>query len=152
VVEAVAEGAKIKVAKKGFSSFWTKEKFEGRETLFLLPQTYMNRSGEAVQAAMAFYKIEPADLMVVHDDLDLNLGRLKVDFNAGPAGHRGVGSIVDLIGTKEFHRIRLGIGRPERKEEVESFVLSRFRDDEKDAKRVMVTAAQLELSDWIVKN
>jgi peptidyl-tRNA hydrolase, PTH1 family len=152
VVEAVAEAAGIAIAKKSFSSLCAKEKFEGRETLFLLPQTYMNRSGEAVREAMAFYKIAPKDLMVVHDDLDLPLGRLKTDFNSGAAGHKGVGSIIDLIGTKEFHRIRLGIGRPERKEEVEGFVLSPFRDDEEGAKGAMMTAAGQELRLWIVKD
>lgn len=152
VVDGLAGETGVRIAKKGFSSLWAKEKVDGREVLFLLPQTFMNRSGEAVGEAMGFYKVPPQDLMVVHDDLDLALGRVKADFNAGAAGHRGIGSIIDRIGTKEFHRIRLGIGRPGRKEDVEGFVLSKFESNEEEVASVMKTVAIDELKKWIVKD
>lgn len=152
VVVGLAGETGVRIAKKGFSSLWAKERVDGREILFFLPQTFMNRSGEAVGEAMGFYKVPPQDLMVVHDDLDLALGRVKADFNAGAAGHRGIGSIIDRIGTKEFHRIRLGIGRPERKEDVEAFVLSPFGSVDKETVEAMKTAAVGELKKWIVRD
>ncbi len=151
VVRGLAGEAGVRIAKKSFSSLWAKEKVGGREVLFLLPQTFMNRSGEAVGEAMGFYKVLPQDLMVVHDDLDLALGRVKADFNAGAAGHRGIGAIIDRLGTKEFHRIRLGIGRPERKEDVEGFVLSPFGSGDRETVAVMKAEAVGELRKWIVK-
>lgn len=152
VVQALTGAAGIRFTKKAFSSLSVKENYKGREVLFLLPQTYMNRSGEAVREAIAFYRISPKDLVVVHDDLDLALGRVKVDFNAGAAGHRGVGSITEMIGTKEFNRIRIGIGKPARKEEVEGYVLAPFGRDEGEVKRVMLNEAVRELDSWISKD
>ncbi len=124
---------------------------EDSDILFLLPQTYMNRSGEAVREARDFFRVEPEQMMVVHDDLDLALGRLKLDFDAGAAGHRGVASITDTLGTKAYHRIRMGIGRPHRKEQVESFVLSPFSPEEEPVAEQMVEEAKSSLRKWILE-
>jgi PTH1 family peptidyl-tRNA hydrolase len=117
---------------------------EGRKVAILLPRTYMNRSGRSVAAAMSFYKIEEKDLIVIHDDVDLELGRIVVKEGGGTAGHKGLRSIVAETGKKDFIRIRFGIGRPENPRiEVSDFVLGRFASDEQPlvADR-MVTAAE----------
>lgn len=149
VVRRLAGENEIRISKKGFSSLWAKGEVAGREAVLLLPQTFMNRSGESVREAAAFYRTPPEDLLVVHDDLDLPLGRVKTDFNAGGAGHRGVGSIIELLGTKSFHRIRIGIGRPERKEEVEGHVLSPFDKSERGAVEAVVSEAVREINEWV---
>jgi PTH1 family peptidyl-tRNA hydrolase len=90
------------------------------------PLTYMNASGRAVAGLCAHFSILPNDLIVVHDDLDLQLGRIKVKIKGGDAGHYGVRSIIEHLRTDEFIRIRVGIGRPASKDEVVTFVLSPF--------------------------
>ena len=88
---------------------------DGDTRLVLLePETMMNDSGRSVAAAMRFYKLEPAALIVVHDEIDLTLGDIRVKTGGGLAGHNGLRSIVDHLGTPDFTRVRIGVGRPER--------------------------------------
>ncbi|MDR3375418.1 MAG: aminoacyl-tRNA hydrolase [Ancalomicrobiaceae bacterium] len=91
----------------------------------LKPMTYMNESGRSVAAAAQFYKIEPADIIVLHDELDLLPGKVKVKFGGGHAGHNGLRSLTAHIGP-DFHRVRLGIGHPGAKELVHNWVLGNF--------------------------
>jgi PTH1 family peptidyl-tRNA hydrolase len=100
------------------------------QVILAKPLTHMNASGKAVAGLCAHFPIHPRDLMVVHDDLDLTLGRVKLKTQGGDAGHYGVRSIIDHLGTGEFTRIRVGIGRPVHKDEVIAFVLSPFTPDE----------------------
>ena len=102
------------------------------EVLLVKPQTFMNKSGFAVRALVDFYKLTPADVWVIHDDIDLPLGKIKIREKGGSAGHHGIESIIKELGTDEFIRFRLGIGRGEETKDrsVISFVLSRFRQSE----------------------
>lgn len=101
------------------------------EILLVKPQTFMNKSGFAVKALVNFYKLAPADVWVIHDDIDLPLGKIKIREKGSSAGHNGVESIIRELGTNEFVRFRLGIGRAgEGRGSVISFVLSRFRQNE----------------------
>ncbi len=97
--------------------------------LMLKPQTFMNESGEAVLAAMSFYKIPPGEIVVIHDELDLKPGKLRVKRGGGNAGHNGLRSIDALIGP-DYWRIRLGIGHPGIRELVQPYVLQNFTQDE----------------------
>jgi PTH1 family peptidyl-tRNA hydrolase len=94
------------------------------------PLTYMNASGKAVAGLCAHFSVLPNELIVVHDDLDLHLGRVKLKMKGGDAGHYGVRSIIEHLGTGDFLRIRVGIGRPSSKDEVVAFVLNSFTTDE----------------------
>lgn len=94
------------------------------------PQTYMNASGKAVADLCAHFSLSSSDLIVVHDDLDLQLGRVKLKRQGGDAGHYGVRSIIERLGTGDFFRVRVGIGRPANKDEVVAFVLNPFTPDE----------------------
>ncbi|MCB8873815.1 aminoacyl-tRNA hydrolase [Acidisoma silvae] len=98
----------------------------GQKVLALKPMTYMNLSGQSVQQALSFFKIEPADLTVFHDELDLIPGKLRVKRGGGAAGHNGLRSIDQLIGTPEYGRVRLGIGHPGHKDRVHGYVLGDF--------------------------
>lgn len=128
------------ISKMGLS--WKKEKkFKSEvcssgEVVFMKPLTFMNLSGEAVSKTAGFYKIEPKNIVVVHDDVDFDFGVWKLQFEKDAAGHRGVRSIIDFLGTNRFWRVRFGIGRPPEDEfEVERYVLSSFTKQElKDIK------------------
>jgi PTH1 family peptidyl-tRNA hydrolase len=100
------------------------------ELLALKPQTFMNLSGRAVAHVLRFYKLEVADLIVLHDELDIPLGRMRLKMGGGLAGHNGLKSIAAETGSQDFVRLRLGIGRPEGKMDVASYVLQDFRSDE----------------------
>jgi len=100
------------------------------ELLALKPQTFMNLSGRAVAQVLRFYKLEVADLIVLHDELDIPLGRLRLKMGGGLAGHNGLKSIAAETGSQDFARLRLGIGRPEGKMDVASYVLQDFRSEE----------------------
>jgi PTH1 family peptidyl-tRNA hydrolase len=102
---------------------------EQEKAILLKPMTYMNLSGKAVQAAMAFYKIAPAQVIVLHDELDLPLGKLRIKQGGGANGHNGLKDIDQMIGP-DYWRVRLGIGHPGMKEQVHGHVLSRFSSDE----------------------
>ncbi|MEK7503476.1 MAG: aminoacyl-tRNA hydrolase [Patescibacteria group bacterium] len=114
------------------------------DVVLLKPQTFMNKSGDAVIEAVSFYKIKPTDLWVIHDDIDLPLGEFKISKNRGSAGHKGVESIIKKLETKDFHRVRIGIcpktGKPKT---VEKFVLQNFtKAEEKTIKEVIERTIQ----------
>ncbi|MFA6552849.1 MAG: aminoacyl-tRNA hydrolase [Patescibacteria group bacterium] len=95
-----------------------------------LPQTFMNESGKSISQIIKFYKIPAENIWVVHDDVDLPLGKIRNSFNSSAAGHRGVQSIIDHLGTQNFWRIRLGIGRPPEHIPTETYVLQKFSLDD----------------------
>lgn len=118
----------------GFMALDALEKENSLLNIHLLkPNTFMNNSGIAVKKELKKLKLKAQDLIVVHDDIDLPLGTIKVSTNRGSAGHKGVQSIIEALGTKNFTRIRIGIqpmaGKPEN---VESFVLRKFTKDERE--------------------
>jgi PTH1 family peptidyl-tRNA hydrolase len=120
----------------GFPAFRARFKGElsegplgGEKRLLLKPQTFMNASGEAVLAAASFYKIPPGDIVVIHDEIDLKPGKLRVKRGGGSAGHNGLRSIDALLGA-DYWRVRVGVGHPGVKELVQPYVLQNFSADE----------------------
>jgi peptidyl-tRNA hydrolase, PTH1 family len=101
---------------------------KGEKIFLLKPTTYMNDSGKAVRLIASYYKIPVHDVIVVHDDKDLALGEIKIQEDRGHAGHNGVRSIIDCLGTKEFSRIRMGVSNPKKQEKMgtSNFVLGKF--------------------------
>lgn len=112
--------------KKAHQSFISKTKIENHSVLLLKPQTYMNQSGRAVQEVLSYYKIPTQDLLVVHDDIDLSFLSMKFQKNRGAGGHNGIASLNECLGNTDYHRLKLGVGRPE-KSSVSSYVLSPFQ-------------------------
>ncbi|HET8743183.1 MAG TPA: aminoacyl-tRNA hydrolase [Gaiella sp.] len=107
-----------------------------KKLALLKPETYMNESGASIQAASAFYKLPPEQVLVVHDDVDLETGRLQARVGGGLAGHNGLRSIAQRLGSQEFLRLRIGVGRPGRgdRRPVADYVLSPFApEDDVDA-------------------
>ena len=103
---------------------------DNEKTILVKPQTFMNNSGQAVKAIVDYYKIDLEDIIVIHDDLDISLGEYKIIKDRNSAGHKGVQSIIDYLGTKDFTRIRIGIAVENKKTPTEKFVLERFSKEE----------------------
>ena len=123
----------------------------GEGFLLAKPQTFMNLSGQAVKKLVDFYKLDINNLLLIHDDLDLNFGEIKIDKNRGSAGHRGVESVIEALGIADFWRARVGIGRPEESEKegrVADFVLEKFSQEEENSLKKVIeeVAKQLVLA------
>ena len=112
-----------------FNGLWSKVDIEGASHYFLKPATFMNLSGKSVTAAKAFFKLSNSDILVVNDDIESDFGTISLKNGGGLAGHNGLRSISNAIGTNDFARLKIGIGRPSRGD-VSSFVLGRFTEDE----------------------
>lgn len=132
-----------------FHGLAARGQLHGHEMLLLKPQTFMNVSGRSVGAMAQFYKIEPAEILVVHDDLDLQPGAARLKLGGGHGGHNGLKDIIAHLGTRDFWRLRLGIGHPGERAEVVNFVLN---DPRKEDLALIEQAMQraLEISELIV--
>ena len=115
-----------------FKALVDKVNIGGQSVLLMKPQTYMNNSGEAVRAAMDFYHLQPQDLLVIYDDMDLAVGRLRLRQKGSAGGHNGIKSIIAHIGTQTFDRIRVGIDKDPRIPTV-NWVLGKIRKEDMDA-------------------
>jgi PTH1 family peptidyl-tRNA hydrolase len=104
----------------------------GQDIWLLMPQTFMNRSGQAVQALSHFYRIEPAAMLVVHDELDIPPGQMRLKFGGGLGGHNGLKDITAHLGTQDYWRLRIGIGHPGDRDEVVDYVLKPPRREERE--------------------
>jgi len=129
VADLLAQRHRIALKKKGYQGIYGVGRVEGREATILLPQTFMNCSGSSVNSAYKSLGVSPGDLIVIYDDLDLPFGRLRVKEDGGHGGHNGLRDIVAVLGHKNFIRLRIGIGRPERGD-ITRHVLSRFSPNE----------------------
>lgn len=128
-----------------FNAEISKKILKNQKIILVKPQTFMNNSGRAVKAIIDYYKITTEDIIVIHDDIDLDLGEIKMQQDRSSAGHNGVQSIIDSIGTKDFTRIRIGI-KPINKEisiDTEKFVLQKFTKEEEIVQKTIEKAAAL---------
>ena len=133
-VDAIAAARRATWKKETkFSGWTTRVDEDGAEFLLLKPSTYMNESGRSVSAVMRFFKIEPGQMLVVHDELDLPPGAVKMKRGGGTGGHNGLADIADALDTKDFWRLRVGIGHPGDKDLVADYVLDKARRVEQDA-------------------
>ena len=124
------EWAAHAIAEAYHANFKQEKKFHGQiaivdHTLVLLPNTYMNCSGQAVLAAKQFYKLKPSEILVLHDELDLPPGIVKFKSNGGHGGHNGLRDIINKLNTKDFYRLRIGIGHPGHRDLVHNYVLGK---------------------------
>lgn len=104
---------------------------EKHDVIFAKPQTFMNRSGESVRALMDFYKIDLDHILVIHDELDIGYGAIKIQRNRGPGGHNGLKSINEVLGSQDYTRLKLGVGKPpDPRWDIANWVLSGFFEDE----------------------
>ena len=143
VVDNLAEKYNIRLDRHKYFSLYGKGEVEGLEVVLAKPMTYMNESGKAAKSLLSAFNLSPEQLLVVHDDIDLPLGRIKKKFKGGDGGQLGIRSTIQSVRTGEFARVRVGIGRPEDKDDIVDYVLSPF--DEEDSgllNKVMEQAVQ----------
>ena len=139
----------LKVKKNSWDSLSAHAVRGGAQVHFLLPQTFMNLSGKAVRPYMERHSIEPQDTLVIYDDLDLATGKLRFRVSGSSAGHQGVESLMESLGTSNFHRLRLGIGRPTSGQSVEDYVLETFSREEKEALSGVLERAGEVVQGWL---
>ena len=131
VTATLAERNGIALKRKGYQGIYGVGRVAGTEATILLPQTYMNRSGTSVVSACQSLGVEPGDLIVVHDEIDLDFGALRIKIGGGLGGHNGLRSIAGALGEAEYIRLRLGVGRPPAGGDVSRYVLSCFNAAER---------------------
>ncbi len=130
LVDRLAERLGTRFRRLQFKALTTDARYGAHKVILAKPQTYMNLSGQAVGALVRFYKVPPERLLVAYDDLDLPLGTVRLRPKGGHGGHKGMRSIIERLGTQEFPRLRLGIGRPPGRMDAADYVLQRFSPDE----------------------
>lgn len=130
-LELLAERWGTRLSRHAFLALTGEAQWHGEKILLVQPQTYMNRSGESVARVRDFYRLDLGDLIVIHDDLDLPLGRLRLKRGGGGAGgNRGIVSLIEALGSKDFVRVKIGIGRPPGRQDSAHFVLQPFTRQE----------------------
>jgi len=115
-----------------YHGFVARLRLDGEDLWFLMPQTFMNRSGQAVRALTQFFRIEAAEMLVLHDELDLPPGQMRLKFGGGLGGHNGLKDITAHLGTQDYWRLRIGIGHPGDRNEVVNYVLKPPRREERE--------------------
>jgi len=130
VIDHLAQALSIPLQRVKFKAITGTGKFEGRRVILAKPQTYMNASGESVGPLSRYFKVPLNQLMVVHDDLDIPFGSLRIRPMGGTSGQKGMKSIVEKLGSQDFPRMRIGIGRPPGRMDPADYVLQNFKNDE----------------------
>ncbi len=140
IADKIAGDFGISFSKKKFDTVYGRGLIEDNEILLVKPLAYMNRSGPPVQQLARYYRIQSKDMLVIHDDIDLAFGRLKIKEKGGHGGHNGIRSLIDAFGGGDFLRLRIGVGRSETGSDVTGHVLGKF------------SAQQIRFLDRIIKN
>ncbi len=131
-LDEVSSASGIDLSRNKHSSLFGRGGYCGQDVVLVKPLTYVNLSGAAVRSFMKYYPLLPEDMLIVHDDMDISLGRIKIKKGGSSAGHGGVESIIRDLGTDAFPRIRIGIGSEAKKGRGAGFVLGRFAPDERE--------------------
>ena len=132
VINKLAKQYEIEVTKSKFKGLYGNGVIEGEKVILLKPQTFMNLSGESVKEILQFYKIDEKQIILIYDDMDVELGNIKIRKAGGPGTHNGVKSVVHELNTQDFKRIRVGIGMPEEKEDLIEYVIGAIPEEDKE--------------------
>jgi len=132
VIDRLAEKFAIKMSRVQNKAITGNGNWQGARIILVKPQTFMNLSGQAVTSLVRFYKIQNENLIVAHDDVDLPFGTIRMRPGGGSAGQKGIASIINLMGTQEFARLRMGVGRPPGRMDAAAYVLQSFTEKDKE--------------------
>jgi PTH1 family peptidyl-tRNA hydrolase len=141
VIERLSEAHDIPLTDNRFDSVVGKGAMGGAAVLLAKPQTFMNLSGQAVRKLFDYFRIATEDVVVVHDDLDLPFAEIRLKYGGGHGGHKGLISVMQHLGSRDFSRVRMGIDRPTAREDVERYVLEPFAPEEKDRLSMLLETA-----------
>lgn len=142
VLDEVAKAFSIDLLKQKFNTLFGIGSVDGVEAVLAKPRAFMNRSGTPVQQIAGYFRISCEDILVVHDDIDLAFGRLKIKEKGGDGGHKGVRSIMDAFGGGDFARLRIGVGRPGPGNGAADYVLDNFTFEEKKVLSRIIASAR----------
>ena len=142
VVDALARRHNILLNKRRFEAVFGLGLVDKRSVILAKPMTFMNLSGRAVRNLVHFFNLDTENLLVIHDDIDLVFGKIKIKQTGGDGGHKGLKSLIETLGSGEFARVRIGIGRPDTKQEIEGYVLNRFDTQQEEVVCKVITMAQ----------
>ena len=142
VADELAKGFSIALSKRKFNAQYGTGSIDGVEVVLAKPMGFMNRSGPPVQQIAGYFRISSEDILVVHDDIDLEFGRLKIKEKGGDGGHKGVRSIIDAFGGGDFARLRIGVGRPDAGNNAADYVLDNFAFEEKKVLSRIIASAK----------
>ena len=131
-VDRLAQAHQISLDKRKFDVVFGRGKVGPHPVILAKPMAYMNRSGPAVRDLAYYYRLDAQNIVVIHDDIDLVFGKIKIKQKGGDGGHNGVGSLIQALGGGEFVRLRLGIGRPQAQQQAKAYVLGRFNAEEEE--------------------
>lgn len=151
VLDALAEHWSLQLKKIKFNAVYVEDRFKGNKVVLAKPLTFMNESGRSVAPLMRYFKVATENMLVIHDDLDLPLGTLRIRPSGSSGGQRGIESITKLLGTQEFPRMRLGISRPPGQMEPKDYVLKNFLPNEEELKKIVLRQA-IEAIECFIEN
>ncbi len=148
-IDYLAGKNKFHVSAKNSLAHFTERVLAGRDCVIIKPLTYMNLSGDAVKAFADKYKVKKDDIIIIHDDIDLPLYKVKIKQGGGNGGHNGIKSITERLGTQEYARIRIGVGKPDHKSQTVDYVLGQLDRIEMENFTKKFATAEKFLYDWI---
>lgn len=139
LLDCLAKRHRIEISRRGMKSLYGRGRIGSEEIILAKPQTFMNLSGEAAQRLLQFFKLKPEKVIVLHDDLDLSWGQVRVRVRGGDGGHKGIRSIIEALGNEGFVRFKIGIGRPERtSQDPADFVLEPMTGEKREELKEMI--------------
>lgn len=151
VIDELSRRLNIPVSTSRFKGYLGEGIVDGQKVLLLKPQTYMNLSGESVRELLDWYKVDPSEIMIIYDDLDLPVGQLRLRLKGSAGGHNGVKSIILHTNTDEIKRIKIGINRPPAGWSVADYVLSKFAPDEVEEMVKVIHRAADAAEEWLTE-
>jgi PTH1 family peptidyl-tRNA hydrolase len=151
VIDTLSGKLAIPLNQSKFKGLYGMGFYNGEKVILLKPLTYMNLSGESIRAVMDYYDIDVEDLLVIYDDLDLPVGKIRLRQKGSPGGHNGIKSTVAHLGTQEFNRIRIGIDRPKTGMSVPDYVLGRFHPEDRAPMEEAVKKSAEACTTWLEK-
>jgi PTH1 family peptidyl-tRNA hydrolase len=147
----LAEKQRIALSQSKHKALYGEGEIEGCQVMIAKPMTYMNNSGQAAKLILSALEISPNQVLVVHDDIDLPLGKIKIKKKGGDAGQLGVRSITEKFGTDQYYRIRVGVGRPDNVEDIVDYVLTPFTEAENKLLNEVIEEALLKVEEMLVE-
>lgn len=150
-INVISNKYKIDMNRTKFNAIYGSGDIEGQKVIFVKPQTFMNLSGQTVREFVNFYKVENNKLIVIYDDMDIEKGTMKIRKKGGPGSHNGMKSVVQELGTNDFPRVRVGIGKPAYKNDAINYVIGRVQEEEYEILQKGIKRAS-EAIEEIIKN
>lgn len=148
-LDALAANLGVSFNKTKFKSIYAEGSIGTEKVVLIKPQTFMNLSGESVRPWMDYYDLTEEDVVIIYDDMDLPVGKIRLRLQGGHGGHNGVKSLIQHLGTKNFNRIRVGVGRPFPGQDVVSHVLSQFPKDTVDDMKIATQVSTDAIKHWV---